>query len=124
LSLSFNISCHSFKEWFFVAEMFFSRIYIAFGLLGSAFASPTYVPQQSKRQDTNALSQLGSIIGNIDPALGVTVTAAVNDILSGVGDDAVEGALIFSAILTAIEDTLAAQVTTPTDIPQALLSTN
>jgi hypothetical protein len=103
--------------------LFFSRFFIAFCLLSTGFASPAYVPQLSKRQDTNALSQLGNIIGSIDPALGVTVTAAVNDILSGVGDDVVEGALIFSAILTAIQYTLAAQVTTPTDIPQALLST-
>jgi MFS family permease len=104
--------------------LFFSRFLIAFGLLGSTIASPAYVTQQSKRQDINALSQLGNIIGAVDPVLGATVTAAVNDILSGVGDDAVEGALIFSAILTAIQDTLAAQVTTPADIPQALLSTN
>lgn len=101
---------------------FLFTILTIFGALQCACASPTSL---QRRQTTNALSNLGAVIAEVDPTLGATVSLLVDDILGGLGDDASDAAQIFSAILTAIEDTVAAQVTvTPTDIPQATSSTS
>ncbi|KAE9969360.1 hypothetical protein BLS_005405 [Venturia inaequalis] len=111
---------------------FFSRFFVAAGLLQSAFASPTLkhvltqkAAQLQERQTSNSsdaalLGSLAAMITEADPAAGLTVTGLVSDILVGVGDDLKEANQIFSAILTAIEDTVTAQViATPTDIPAA-----
>ncbi|TID12849.1 putative lipase b precursor [Venturia nashicola] len=107
----------------------FSKFLVAAGLLQSAFASPTliHVPAQraahlQERQTSDAalLNSLVNIITKADPAAGLSLSGLVTDILGGIGDDLHEANLIFSALLTAIEDTVAAQVTaTPTDIPAA-----
>lgn len=91
---------------------FFSKFFVAAGLLQSAFASPTlkYAPahkaarlharQTSNSSDATLLNSLVTIITDADPAVGITVGGLVSDILGGVGDDLDEATQIFSAILT------------------------
>ncbi|QDS74110.1 hypothetical protein FKW77_009769 [Venturia effusa] len=111
---------------------FYSKFFAAAGLLQSVFASPTinYVPahksaplharQASNTSNADSLNNLVTIITDADPSAGLNLSSLVTDVLAGTANDSDAANQIFSAILTAIEDTVAAQVTsTPTDIPAA-----
>lgn len=92
----------------------------AFALFSGGFATPIHPFQIVKRQNTTAtdpLGQLGSIIESINPTLGQTVNGLISNLVSGIGDDAENGAQILQAIIEAAEDTIVAQV--PDSIPAA-----
>jgi hypothetical protein len=84
----------------------FTKLAIAAGLLSCTFAAPAIVEKRASS-------------AGVSSALNAVETA-VSGVLNGVEADASEASEIYSAILTAIEDTIASQViAAPTDVPQA-----
>lgn len=124
---------------------------MAAGIFQLALASPTLkiVPaykaaslrprQADNSTNADLLTDLATILTEVDPKVGVVVDGLISNVLGGLVDDHDEAAQIYSAILTyavwqcsqfsmgannsmnsEIEDTVAAQViATPTDIPAA-----
>jgi hypothetical protein len=98
--------CVSFYVRFSFFMSPFSRILIGASLLACAIAAPASFAKRASS------SGVASALAAVD--------SAVSGVLNGLEADASEASQIYSALLTAVEDSIKSQVTaTPTNIPQA-----